>query len=271
MQHAQKLVLVPQEKLERLQRFNEQSSSLPSLQTPGDPSSRIDAAMYDVLKANIDDREKSLIYSQLLRNFLTQKGIINQQKLPKEVPDTQQSVLKVQQSALEAAPSPGVSSAEITRIAATLPSTLRSKGQNLLNHLTKDSQLAWNEKQEIIFQDKTYFGTNIVDLVNDTVRDRRTNPPRQRGTFVRILALLCTPREFIGNTIVKELVDSETQRELISSRVASPRTPSQPPPVNSPRVTRSATAARSRTDTALYDRNGRRIKPSEKRLRWSHL
>lgn len=63
------MVLVPQERLDRLERSTLQQPPLPTVQTPGDASSRIDASMFDVLNSNIGDREKATIYSQLLQRF----------------------------------------------------------------------------------------------------------------------------------------------------------------------------------------------------------
>ncbi|KAJ8678027.1 hypothetical protein QAD02_013814 [Eretmocerus hayati] len=87
MNHARKMVIIPEEKFARMQtdkrpitpppldRIAEQSSDK-TVQTVGDNLSRLDAEMYAILasKSKIDERDKCIKYLQILRRYLFFKG-----------------------------------------------------------------------------------------------------------------------------------------------------------------------------------------------------
>ena len=58
----------------------------------------------------------------------------------------------------------------------TLPPTLRSKGAALLNHLESIPGIKW-DKQQLVVDDKPIPKSNVVDLIDDLVRDRKTIKP----------------------------------------------------------------------------------------------
>ena len=87
-------------------------------------------------------------------------------------------------------------------ILSLMPRGLRSKTQDLLHFMEKHADvLSWNERGELVHKGTVLPRTNIVDLVHDVVRHRRshTNPPLGWKMFSHGLHDVNVPRELIGN------------------------------------------------------------------------
>ena len=71
MEHAIKIILVPQTSVERLQNTFARDK-IKSVQTPGSVISRLDAEMNDILNSSTckDEREKWSLYRQVLQRYL---------------------------------------------------------------------------------------------------------------------------------------------------------------------------------------------------------
>ena len=80
MEHAKKMILLPHETFERLQRQQcPQESLLKSVQTPGTPVSRLDAELGKILytppsEGDVDEREKWLEFNKKLQRYLHFRG-----------------------------------------------------------------------------------------------------------------------------------------------------------------------------------------------------
>uniref|UniRef100_A0A6V7JJ81 Uncharacterized protein n=1 Tax=Bracon brevicornis TaxID=1563983 RepID=A0A6V7JJ81_9HYME len=83
-----------------------------------------------------------------------------------------------------------------------LPKMFKGRGSGLLKFMKNtDStkRLTWNSQEEVILDGKKIDGSNIVDLVNDGVRFRKTFNPEGRVNFTRYLKSIKAPRDFAGN------------------------------------------------------------------------
>ena len=71
MEHAKKMILLPQASVERLQNTFTHDK-IKSVQTPGSVTSRLDAEMSDILNSSTckDEREKWSLYRQVLQRYL---------------------------------------------------------------------------------------------------------------------------------------------------------------------------------------------------------
>ena len=76
----------------------------------------------------------------------------------------------------------------------SLPWSLQVKGRLLLESL-KACDVSWNSGGEIIISSTMYDGTNIVDLVNDVMRNRKYSAPHGWEIFAGQLAKLNVPQE----------------------------------------------------------------------------
>ena len=78
----------------------------------------------------------------------------------------------------------------------TVPKTMRAKARRLMEHLNKD--IAWTARGERIHEGVPVVGSNVVDLMNDLLRKRKTDPTRWRP-FARQLRTINLPMDLVGN------------------------------------------------------------------------
>ena len=83
----------------------------------------------------------------------------------------------------------------------SVPKTYRNKAQLLLNHIKEKTDMSWDDENRLVKNGKSVPGTNILDIVNDLVRERKTMPHAPRGWYDVLMSLKDTnvPREAIGN------------------------------------------------------------------------
>jgi len=77
----------------------------------------------------------------------------------------------------------------------------RQKAKLLLNHLHSNAsdKLAWDKYNVISINDIRIAESNIVDLVNDAMRSRKTARPTGKHHFATLLYSVNMPCQFIGN------------------------------------------------------------------------
>ena len=80
----------------------------------------------------------------------------------------------------------------------SLPKSLKVKGQLLLDRL-KANNVNWNPAGELIVSTTKYDGTNIIDLVNDVIQNRKYSAPFGWQIFADQLAKMNAPQEMIIN------------------------------------------------------------------------
>lgn len=81
-----------------------------------------------------------------------------------------------------------------------IPSRNLNAARQLLHYMKRNNHLKWNEQGEMIVEGERYPSTNIVDLVHDFSRFRKSmNPPAGYLAFARALKTQNVPRETIGN------------------------------------------------------------------------
>ena len=85
-------------------------------------------------------------------------------------------------------------------IVATLPKSLQSKGEGLLDFVQKIPDFVVNEKGEISYSGTHVPGSRIFDLVHDFVRDRPSKSPAKGWqTLAEALKEHNIPKELVGN------------------------------------------------------------------------
>ena len=84
----------------------------------------------------------------------------------------------------------------------SLPKTFQQPASILLSELEKFPQrVQWDDTtNELIINGKRMVGSNLVDLVGDVLRNRKTvSPPMHSDAFLQLLADVNVPEEFIRN------------------------------------------------------------------------
>ena len=139
--------------------------------------------MQRLLKSDVPDSSKMDQYGQMLQRY---RVLQNKRHPPTRdvlpVPDKKPEVL------------------EKPNILTLVPKTYQGKARMLLEHLEEKTPFSWNDKYELTQNNQVMKGTNVVDIVNDFIRNRKTaNAPYGWEAVMRSLRESNIPREAIGN------------------------------------------------------------------------
>lgn len=179
MEHAKKMVLVDPSLLEKMSQFQKNAP---------DPISRFDQEMQLILNKRNDDREKWLLYNQILQKYL---NVLNHTRRPVELPMIEDSV-KQKKEIVD-------SDDGFQNIVSVLPKSCSSKALLLL-HKLKDGGVTWSDNGVVSFEGRSIEDSNIIDLVYDLVRSSRsTTEPKGWEEFVNVLKQVNVPRVLIAN------------------------------------------------------------------------
>ena len=207
MQHSKRMVLVPEGTVERFQQ-RQQVLTPPVTQQ----LKNLDSEMTDILTdKHLDDEEKARRYNQVLQRYLT---FYDQRKgQPLSVKITTPTVTKTEQSTEVSNSEPSKETqqqqqqqqAEIVEAIPTaieqeviksVPKIYKAGARQLLDKIKENSDmLRWNDKGELIYENKAIPGSHIADLINDALRQRKNFQPIGSSVFARGLAKLNVPRK----------------------------------------------------------------------------
>jgi len=202
MEHAKKMVLIPEERVEQLTHILNDKT----IQTPGTTLSRLDEEMREILNSNkfANEREKCTAYLQILQRYLYFVEEAKRSMITKSTINPVDDVYKTNQ--LHYSENEEMKKTEKERmndsfILDSVPLKFRQKAKLLLNHLHSNAsdRLAWDKYGVISIDGIRVAESNIVDLVNDAMRSRKTARPTGRHHFATLLHSVKVPREFIGN------------------------------------------------------------------------
>ena len=113
------------------------------------------------------------------------------------------------------APATSASSGIEADVVDTVPKTMQVKARRLMEHLKRD--IAWTARGELIHEGVPIVGSNVVDLVTDLLRKRKTDPIG-RQPFARQLRAINLPMELVGNTSRKAYIRQATTTATPSRR-----------------------------------------------------
>ena len=159
----------------------------------------------------LDDLTKVTLYNQVLQryNVLSDKHV----KEPFRVVAVNESVTG-SGPGVGAGQGPGSEGAVRTpsseleaTIVDTVPKTMQAKARRLMEHLKRD--IAWTARGELIHEGVPVVGSNVVDLVNDLLRKRKTDPTGWQP-FARQLSAINLPMEFVGNVVKRAYIRQAT-------------------------------------------------------------
>ena len=99
-----------------------------------------------------------------------------------------------------------------SEIIQSVPKTLKNRAELLLQKLKQYGDVInWNDRGELVFNGKQVQGTNVLDLVNDVLRNRKTSSPRGWEYFARGLAHMNIPNELIQNAKRRRVIQQYKQ------------------------------------------------------------
>lgn len=190
MEHSRKMVLLPEDSYKNL--INIQNDSFKSIQTPGDSLTRKDDEMHRVLESNLSNDEKWKKYEQLLQHYLFYKNPRKDTLLSNiESNEYEQNNITGKEY--------GISN---SKIISSLPKTFQKIGSNLLDFIRTTRnvhEITWDDKGVVKVDNEDITDSNIIDLINDLVRNRKSFNSIGRWKFIRVLWEMGVPQAFIGN------------------------------------------------------------------------
>lgn len=138
----------------------------------------LDFDMRSILERNdMSDEEKVQAYNQILQRYLeynrTNKETVSIQSKPSF--DVEEDIMR------------------------TIPKSMKRKAESLLERIKSHPDTSWNERGEFLYRGRILPGSNVVDLVNDMLRQRKGFEPRGRFDFARALRETNIPQDLVGN------------------------------------------------------------------------
>ena len=208
---------------------NNPEISKPTSQQPlPDPLGRslisLDQTMQDVLQNHTpgDDYVKAQLYSQALQRYLRQADQYREKPLGKVT--LNDNVL-----AAKAKPERDVSHIK-SLLEATLPESLIRGGTLLADNMDTLPGVSWDDKLQLIVDGKTVQNSNILALLSDLARKKKTSkPPKGMDELLGVLKERNFPRLLIPNEARRSALDDNhsAQDDLVEPR----KTRSKPRPV----------------------------------------
>ena len=188
-----KMVLVPQELASHMQT---------NAHTSQEYHSQLDNEMQLILqRSDLSEQDKWKLYQQTLHRYLHYSKQLQQPvSLPIITEETPQQQIVKQEAETSI---PVVHQQNVTTdIVQSVPKALRSKTELLVNRLVQSGLVSWNDDGVVSMQGKVIPKSNIIDLVNEVVRSRKTpRYPPGIGQFTNILHRLNIPREYLGRPV----------------------------------------------------------------------
>ena len=158
-------------------------------------------------RKDLDDRTKVTLYNQVLQRY----NVLSDKHVKEPVREVTVNESGMGAGAAGAGVAEGAVGAPATGIEAdvvdTVPKTMQGKARRLMEHLKRD--IAWTTRGELIHEGVPVAGSNVMDLVNDLLRKRKTDPTGWQP-FARQLRAMNLPMELIGNVTRRAYIRQAT-------------------------------------------------------------
>lgn len=180
------MTVVPVQLLEEIKRIKAEQMQNPRL--PPNPQvtdvAQQQSKMHDILEnSTLSESEKAQRYGETL--FKLQNSLEKVKVPGNNIP------LDYNQKA--------VSDTMQDRILQSVPKTMQRKASLLLDMLKDNNNLTWNNQGVVTYKGTQIPGSNIIDLINDTLRQRKGVQPKGWETFSKVLNETNVPQEVVGN------------------------------------------------------------------------
>ena len=214
MEHARKMALVNPRLLDTLR---SPPPPLP-MDTLGKKVQALDDEMMTTLEGkDLHDRTKVTLYNQVLQLYNVLPDIhVKEPVRVVAVNETGSGPGAVVVEGAEGVPINGIEADVVN----TVLKTMQAKARRLMEHLKRD--IAWTARGELIHEGVPVTGSKVVDLVNDLLCKRKTDPTGWRP-FARQLRAINLPMELVGNVArIAYICQAST---VTPSRRRAPATP----------------------------------------------
>ena len=218
MKHAKRMVLVPEDALDRIEQLQKFKTS-PVVRN----MIHKDTEMTNILKrTDLNDDDKQKMYYANLEKYLNlrqqQDNFIPTVRIAaKDNGETQ-----VRENVPENVPASSSSSSSAVLpdsvIVETIPKSMKQRATLILNRLkTRPDVISWDESGQVSIDDVKIPQSNITDLISDGIRGRRNFNPTGSSQFFHALAKINMPTDLARN----EQRWKQVQRGVTSEETAS--------------------------------------------------
>jgi len=185
--------------------------------------SELDNKMNQIMgRKDLDEFNKALQYQQVLHNYLSVRDKLLQ---PTPIPLVEKELqTKSQIPAVAAADQVTTPPEEDFRkeVIKSVPKSLHSKADRLIDVLHKTPGLSWNHRGEMVLQGNVYAGSNYVDLINDVLRSRKTIEPVGWQVLANALNEVNVPQDLVGNAARWKYMRGSTPSTPVGKRLRIP-------------------------------------------------
>jgi len=99
----------------------------------------------------------------------------------------------------------------VKRILKIVPKSYRARARLLMKHLldkATPARISWNDDGIVSIDGNVVKDSNIADLINDAMRERKTTKATGRAQFARLLRVLSISSVLLGNKELLTATDS---------------------------------------------------------------
>ncbi|CAH2084390.1 unnamed protein product [Euphydryas editha] len=243
MENTKKMLLIEPSLIERLK----QEEKLPE-----ESLSRLDREMSKIMKSKLDDREKWALYLQTLQRYL---HICQEKKLPLKIPiineedmdKNQENIFKVKTSSIKeeidkkeepdliVPDSKGEHSKQYTLntlsteyLLRLIPKTYKRNAEILIQSILQNPEkIKWDDHGLVSIDNNLIPNSNIIDLVNDVLRQLKKPKPVAWQEFAQSLYSIGVPSHCIGNPETQEYLKKFCVENLKDTPNHTPRSNSK--------------------------------------------
>ena len=204
MEHCKKLVLVPHETLSRLH-------DKPMSRTGSDVMGELDSDMHKILLKKAEDSEKWKLYHQTLQRYL---HFVNEQRKPLEI-----SLPSINEDVKSDKTDNNNDDRLQNQLISVIPKKFKNTAMTLFHTLASQedkSLLAWDSAGLVKIKDTPIPQSNIIDLISDAVRNRKTSQAAGWKSFASVLKQLHVPMDLISNTQYKQFIRTQSGNGVTS-------------------------------------------------------
>lgn len=223
--------------------------------------------MNNVLNSKIADNDKWLEYNQVLQRYLHFIGK-NRQPLNIRLHDISSSTPSAKTFTEEKVVKSEVKHERLPEdeILSTVPQKYRKKADNFIRLLNKSGDLAWDTKGVVSIKGEIIPQSNIVDLLNDALRARKTSNPHGWEQFAGVIKEINVPHELIGNPKRRDvsITNHQTSPALQLKRLSEYDYDGDTEEKRSSKVTHSVDSFHNPSTTSGSIKKHRRLNDSDK-------
>jgi hypothetical protein len=178
----------------------------PNGRTGANAIGELDTEMNKILLQKAEDSEKWKMYNQTLQRYL---HFVNEQRKPLEISVT--SVTDAPSNTFSA--SNDDNARLMSQLTAIVPQKFKHNATALFESLRSQqakAQIKWDGTGSVNIQNTPLSHTNIVELISDATRNRKTAQAVGWKEFATALKQLNTPLDLISNSEYKKFISSQS-------------------------------------------------------------